>query len=389
LRRTTINNPNNVTLINDVTINGLLTFTDGRLILGNNKLTMGSLGSITGASSTRFIEINGTGRLAMRARTTGTLFPIGDGYNPLTITTATSTQIFEVGVSSGATDASGTAVTADAVGVTWEITPQGTDNFTVTTQWNGTDELSGFDRTKALQVYRTTNGTGSWIGYSATGASGSDPYTITSLTFTSVAGGSPYYLGVGTNTPGSPLPVKLTFFKGQMQTGSVKLDWQTASEQNSSHFTVERSADAKNWQSIGQVQAHGNSERLVNYKYIDDLGEVNLTGVIYYRLKQVDYNGEFEYSTYIAIKNSDAGGLQLVTIYANPVRNGVLQFSIEGNPANVQSVELNDLRGKRIRNIPVEGKQSLTANLDGVKPGLYLLRIRSTYGEQAQRVVVE
>jgi len=95
------------------------------------------------------------------------------------------------------------------------------------------------------------------------------------------------------------LPVELIGFSGNLEGSWVKLNWQTASENNSSQFEIQRSIDTQEWKSIGQIQSAGNSYNLLEYRFVDS--DLPNSEIIYYRLKQVDLDGQFEFSNTIAI----------------------------------------------------------------------------------------
>lgn len=102
----------------------------------------------------------------------------------------------------------------------------------------------------------------------------------------------------------SPLPVELVKFEGYNENHKNILKWHTVSEINNDHFVVERSVDGINFERIGTMDGMGNSTELISYKY-NDLYYIDGT-TNYYRLKQVDYDGKFEYSDVIAIDNSES-----------------------------------------------------------------------------------
>ena len=89
------------------------------------------------------------------------------------------------------------------------------------------------------------------------------------------------------------LPVTFGLFTAQKLDKSVKLNWTTEQEFNSSHFIIERSADGRTWQSIGNIAAAGNSNNHLSYTAYDNLP---LNGTSYYRIKQVDKDGKFQVS---------------------------------------------------------------------------------------------
>jgi hypothetical protein len=92
--------------------------------------------------------------------------------------------------------------------------------------------------------------------------------------------------------PNNPLPVTLTSFATECYNGIPLLEWTTASEQNSDYFQIERSLDGFEWVVVLKIQAMGNSNTGKNYQFYD-IAAGRFKG--YYRLKQVDFDGQFEY----------------------------------------------------------------------------------------------
>ena len=95
------------------------------------------------------------------------------------------------------------------------------------------------------------------------------------------------------------MPVELLYFEGKSYSTFNSLKWATASEQNSSHFNVERSDDGENWKYLTTKQAANNSQSKINYTYLDNYRNEN---VVYYRLIQYDIDGKFEIFGPIAIQ---------------------------------------------------------------------------------------
>jgi hypothetical protein len=87
------------------------------------------------------------------------------------------------------------------------------------------------------------------------------------------------------------LPVELLYFEGVKYQTFNNLKWATASEQNSSHFDIERSEDGIRWEVIGYESSAGNSQSVINYSYIDNFIIKNIT--VYYRLVQYDIDGKY------------------------------------------------------------------------------------------------
>ncbi len=109
------------------------------------------------------------------------------------------------------------------------------------------------------------------------------------------------------------VPVQLIYFRGKAEADRVRLNWATATEINSDHFSIERSSDLKEFTTLGKVASEGDSRKRIEYGFLD---EAPLPGVNYYRLKQVDKDETFEYSKIIAISpQTDASRF---VIYPNP-----------------------------------------------------------------------
>jgi len=379
----------NFTLINShgaildaaLTITGTCTLTSGIITLGSYKLTIGSSGQISGAGSSNYILTNSTGVLEMQANTSGVMFPIGDDYNPIKIKTTSGTAVFDVSVSNGITDATNTSsYSNDVVNRTWVINiTTGSATINVTPQWNDPSDITGsFDENKVLVASRTSL-TSAWnstkSSTSATSLGGSD-YNILSGNI-SVSSGNTAYIGVGSGIIGTnPLPVDLIQFTAQPDNGEVTLRWTTASEQNNSHFIVERSLNAQNWSPIGRVEGHGTTQVKNDYSYIDPLTGFISNGNIYYRLKQVDFNARFNYSN---INEVQLTGFQN-TLYPNPATS-VINIALQSDENADAAINILDLDGKLVQSSQLsllEGNNSLKIDVSKMPTGNYIIRISTS-----------
>lgn len=137
------------------------------------------------------------------------------------------------------------------------------------------------------------------------------------------------------------LPIQLLNFEVNATAEfSVEIFWTTASEINNSHFVVERSSDGKNWSDLAIIQGMGNSSSLIQYNYTDTNP---FRGLTYYRLKQVDFDGSFSYSTIRTINNFDAA--KNVLIYPNPASN---QLTISGLSITQGDYEIHSSSGRLV-----------------------------------------
>ena len=313
-----------VTLAQNTNVSESLILTDGQLLLNSNTLTIlnPSATSISGGSSASYIvsETNlSTNPSILQwniGATTGAhIFPFGTAtgdYIPVTFNNSgnlgnvsISTRVSGIDntplttgvanmLSSGASsDASNmvvdrwwdisSSIASPTPAVTLSLTYTGSEN-TMTTptneigiqHWNGTVWDDG-----------NNGGSGTVVATGTAGSNAAGPHTVTgSSAFTYF---SPYIL-VGKI---SPLPIELLSFEAICNNNSVNLLWSTASEKNNDYFTIERSSDGITFQTVLTVKGAGNSNQVINYSAID---EKPIDGIAYYRLKQTDYDGKFEYS---------------------------------------------------------------------------------------------
>ncbi|HKC68023.1 MAG TPA: hypothetical protein VKG26_07315 [Bacteroidia bacterium] len=99
--------------------------------------------------------------------------------------------------------------------------------------------------------------------------------------------------------PGT-LPIELLFFKGIVQDNKILLNWGTATETDNNYFTISRSTNAIDFETIAQVKGAGNSTAMLSYNY-SDLHFPDSSAVLYYRLQQTDFNGNSSYAGTIPV----------------------------------------------------------------------------------------
>jgi hypothetical protein len=170
------------------------------------------------------------------------------------------------------------------------------------------------------------------------------------------------------------LPVELSDFRAQATQEGVLLQWATASERNASHFVVERSSDGRYFTKIGKVEAMGNSTGFHRYAFLDKNPTASIPleggrGVIYYRLRQVDFDGKEELSKVVAIDMKDTR----LRAYPNPVSGGELTLYFPENLNESMTVQLFDSTGRLARST-VMGSGTFSLDITGLAAGVYTLR---------------
>lgn len=185
---------------------------------------------------------------------------------------------------------------------------------------------------------------------------------------------------------GNALPVELVDFVSNYdeESRSVTLQWSTATEINNKGFYIERSPiGSSSFTERGFVAGSGDSKELVEYKFTDS----NILSSYYYRLKQMDHDGAFEYSPLVLVKTANVETFDFeLNLYPNPSRNS--RINIEGI-SNVEfSATLYDLGGVVLFNEPVANASSvellINTALTNAKPGIYFF----AYGDQASKKTI-
>jgi hypothetical protein len=172
-------------------------------------------------------------------------------------------------------------------------------------------------------------------------------------------------------------PVELTFFKGTRENKQVMLTWQTASEKNNDHFLVEHGQNGNQFQTLGRVTGNGTSSASNNYHFQH---RQPAKGINYYRLKQVDFDGKFEYSPLVSVffENEEP------EIFPNPTTGPVW---LKGESQGRRTARVTDLAGRVV--LEKDLSESSLIDLFGQPSGVYLIEIQTDDRKSVKRVVKE
>jgi hypothetical protein len=179
---------------------------------------------------------------------------------------------------------------------------------------------------------------------------------------------------------GGVAPVTLTNFTARSKENGVSLDWSTSQELNNNYFQVERSSNGNtNWSVIATVSGAGNSQVVNNYNAFD---ASPLSGINYYRLKQVDNDGKAVYSKTVAVKVGSQK--TAISVIANPFYN-TLSVNFVSATSETVTARLVDVTGKQIAveklNVYNGTSKKDFTNLGGLQHGMYILSIINNSGE--------
>lgn len=173
-------------------------------------------------------------------------------------------------------------------------------------------------------------------------------------------------------------PIILQTFTAFPLNNDVNLNWKTATELNNSHFKVQRSADGQNFENIGRVNGNGTTSQVISYEFTD---KNPFPGKNYYRLKQVDYDGAFEYSH---VEQVSFGADSELKVFPNPVSPGS-EIHIQGN--KIRTVQIFNMLGQLVLDKIFDQPQSfVTISSANLAQGIYTTRVN---GVMEKRMVIK
>jgi hypothetical protein len=197
---------------------------------------------------------------------------------------------------------------------------------------------------------------------------------------------SPVNVGSGLN---EPLPVELSSFTSKLLNDKVQLNWVTKTEVNNYGFNVERKIKDGEWNNIGFVEGHGNSNSTKEYSYTDkDLfaGRSNFQ----YRLKQVDTDGKFEYSDVVEVEIMPTK-FELSQNYPNPFNpSTTIRFSLPKE--TLLKINIYNMLGELVETLAEgtyeAGYHKVNFKASSLSSGAYIYRIESSDFMQVKKMIL-
>ncbi len=239
---------------------------------------------------------------------------------------------------------------------------------------------------------------------------GAQPGNIIDATCTKIEAPHPFYYGIpdsslssGHHVIGYPLPVELASFSAECNDNDVMLSWTTASETNNKGFQVERrkakvesnGGDVESFESVGFVNGNGTSTELNHYSFTDE----NLSaGKYIYRLKQIDYDGSFEYSNEIEIDVNVVNEFMLFQNYPNPFNPSTkIKYSIPlevKGQSSIVNLKIFDVLGNEVAVLvneartPGEYEIEIDAAKYNLSSGVYYYTLTSGSFKQTKKMAI-
>lgn len=186
----------------------------------------------------------------------------------------------------------------------------------------------------------------------------------------------------------STLPVALTYFSGILTKDEISLSWETAVEINNDYFQVERKVGEREFEMIGTITGAGNSKDTHTYQFTDrSPGQ----GLNYYRLKQVDFDGQFEYSKVIQFRNSIKGN-QVGEFYPNPSSSSSPFLDYYSESRRSISIEVYDFSGRLLQKEQKSinpGQHKVALQLETIGKGIFMVKIISGQHTSYRKLVLK
>lgn len=359
---------------NDLVLDNTKTVTSFAFNGSNKKVNLGSydltVSTITGANATNYFKTSGIGKLKQTvANNASVVFPLGiSAYNPVTITNKSGTSdVFSGRVLDGVymEGLTGPAITSTVLNRTWDISKTNANagsGVDFVFNWNAGEVVNGSFTTPKMNHYSST--TSNWEVPLVT----STTFATNMLTVVGYTGEfSPFTIAEGA----SALPVEMVYFFANCTEDHIEINWQTASEHNSDYFQLETSLDGINWGVLETISAAGFSQELVNYSAIElDAARAQK----YYRLKQVDFNGDFK--MYGPLKADCTLESCDITLYPNPCEAQV-KLSVASQIPSEFNYTLISPEGKVLENKQMavqSGMTVYTLDVSAYPSGMYILQ---------------
>lgn len=372
----TINNNAGISFSRSQTVAGVLTFTNGLITTtSSNLLILNAGASSTGAGTGKFVH----GPIRKIGNSSFT-FPVGKSsvYAPLTISApAVATDAFTTEYIRASGTALGSVTASGLVRVSnceyWQLDrTTGTSNVNVTLSWSGSSNCNAATYINDLASLTIAHFDGTnWNSQGRDGGTTGNASAGT-ITWNNVSDYSPFTFG-GKEFGSNPLPLKFGDFKVYVKQNGVQLDWTTLTENNMSHFEIQRSTNGSNFATIGQVNARNlNSKSAYSWFDAAPLADNN-----YYRIKAVDIDAKYDYTAIVRI--SFGKTMSGINLYPNPVKDKRLTFETGSMVSGQYKLAVYDFNGKTIYYQHFNhqgGSVSQSIQLPaGINSGIYHLQI--------------
>lgn len=363
------------------------------------------IGGIVSTSATNLLTIMSTGSSSLGSNTshidgpiakvgnTDFEFPVGDNgfWEPLSVSnlsaSTTITAEYLESTPPNNTTLKSPDPNGDLLAVSgleyWEVTTSADVTADLTLYWKDDNRSEIYDPT-SLSVAHSL-GT-EWENYGNDGFTQNSPEGSITVANIGIQSVNPVeYFTFGTESALNTLPVRLVRFSGAPKNQTIEIQWETTYEQNNDFFELQKSIDGDQFDVIGVVNGLNNGDVVSTYNYID-YAPVN--GIQYYRIRQVDFNGDYDYSKTILIKFSGNNTGQPY-IFPNPSSGDYINIKIPGNEI-LLSVHILDKLGKRINTkFQDNNSNQYLVCLPHLRKGIHIIQVKTNTSTYNQKIIKE
>ncbi len=183
---------------------------------------------------------------------------------------------------------------------------------------------------------------------------------------------------------GVVLPVKFAGFSAQLSPAAVTLSWETLTEENNSHFIIEKSSDGTRFTTLTTIAGHNNSTSIRRYQYID---EDPLPGLNYYRLAAVSQTGEQQYSPIVKISYKRTP--ELISNLYPMIADTHISVVLGADGKEKMTLSITDIQGRQHYTKKIMVENTLTCNIpvSDLPPGTYILTVNSGNKKQSKNFI--
>ena len=368
-----INNNSGVTLNDNINVKQTLWMTNGKILTGANILTLVSTGSISGEAAGKYVVGNLQTTKSVGVGSTD-LGGVGISLNAGTDDLG-NVSVLRTSGSAGIVTFNGNSGLARRWHITSDNPPSAGRDLTLA--WISDDD-NGKDLTTA-QLWKSTDNGSNWFTVGVMqDVSSTHSITVNTNSF------SDWTISDGAN----PLPVELTSFASSVKNNSVILNWATATETSNYGFDVERSSDKVKWSKVAFINGNGNSNSEKHYSYVD---KSSMAGKQYYRLKQIDTDGKYEYSKIVEVNLGLPKTYELSQNYPNPF-NPVTTIRYAIPESQIAKVTIFNALGEVVAKIVdgyVEaGVHEVQFNAGNLASGIYFYRLEAGKYNQTKKMML-
>ncbi|MDX2246718.1 MAG: T9SS type A sorting domain-containing protein [Bacteroidia bacterium] len=353
-----VNKPSgSLTVTSDIVVSTSLTITNGLVITGANTIDLGTAGTISETTTSYvfgFVEVE----RSMGGGSVNNFGGIG-----LTITSSPGNPL-------GATTVirnNATALLSGAINRSFIVTPTTNAALNASLEFNYLDaDINGLTEANFVLLNNTGGG---FVNIGGSLNAGANQMTLSGIS------------SFGSLTLGDPasFPVEWLNFQAVASPVGVELNWSTAFELNNDYFAIERSIDGNLFSAIGQVKGVGTTSEISDYSFTDR-DALNLNGqVLYYRLKQVDNNGQFDYSNIVEIRLNSSASLELKA-FPSPFSEELTIQLFLNDRSGVSNLKLTDMSGKVLWSKIIatdSGTYNFTVPASNLASGIYTVVVQS------------